>query len=157
MNNTALHASMAQRYNNASATHDYIFTFNYAGNMWALCLRDVNADKLQTLTKLDRASRGAGMALRFKPTNADKVALVSMGAQVLCSVAYFNDVFASVKYNRGEVAEMLVTEQMFAQVWHKDSVPFTVDGDINADGVKWQHKHEGATFCNERTLHNLGC
>ena len=157
MKNTAMHMNMTERYTNAAATHDYVFTFTYAGNVWALCLRDVNADKLQTLTKLDRASRGAGLALRFKPTNADKVAMVAMGAQVLCSVAYFNDVFASVKYNRGEVAEMLVTEQMFGQTWVKDSVPFTVDGDINADGVKWQHKHEGATFCNERTLHNLGC
>lgn len=157
MNNTALHASMAKRYTNASATHDYIFTFKYGQNRWLLFLRDVDADKLQTLTKLDRASRGAGMALRFKPTNADKIALVAMGAQVLCSEAYFNDVFASVKYNQGEVMEMLVTEQVFGQVWHKDSVPFTVDGDINANGVKWQHKHEGATFCNERTLHNLGC
>lgn len=157
MKNTAMHMNMTERYTNAAATHDYVFTFTYAGNVWALCLRDVNADKLQTLTKLDRASRGAGLALRFKPTNADKVAMVAMGAQVLCSVAYFNDIFASVKYNRGEVAEMLVTEQMFGQAWVKDSVPFTVDGDINADGVKWQHKHEGATFCNERTLHNLGC
>lgn len=157
MNNTVLHANMVQRYNNASATHNYILTFEYAGNVWALCLRDVNADKLQTITKLDRASRGAGMALRFKPTNADKVALVSMGAQVLCSVAYFEAVKAETHYNRGEIAEMLVTEQMFEQTWVKDSVPFTVDGDINANGEKWQHKHQGATFCNERTLHNLGC
>ena len=157
MTNIALHMNMVQRYSDASATHDYVFTFTFDGNVWAICLRDVNADKLQTLTKLDRASRGAGMALRFKPTKRDKVALLAMGAQVLCSVAYFNDVLNACKYNRGEVAEMLVTENMFGQVWHKDSVPFTVDGDINADGVKWQHKHEGATFCNERTLHNLGC
>ncbi len=157
MKNTAAQMSMCNGYTNAAATHNYVFTFEYARNVWALCFRDLNSDKLQTLTKLDRASRGAGLALRFKPTNADKVALVAMGAQVLCSVAYFNDVFASVKYNRGEVAEMLVTEQMFGQKWVKDSVPFTVDGDINADGVKWQHKHQGATFCNERTLHNLAC
>lgn len=157
MKNTSLHMNMVVRYNDASATHNYILTFEYAGNIWVLFLRDVDARTLQMLTKLDRASRGAGYAVRFKPTNANKVALVSMGAVILCSVAYFEAVKAETRYNRGEVAEMLVTEQVFHQVWKKDSVPFTVDGDINANGEKWQHKHQGATFCNERTLHNLGC
>lgn len=157
MKNTAMHIKMSEQYTNAAFTHNYILTFEYAGNVWVLRLFGVNADKLQTLTKLDRASRGAGLALRFKPTNRDKVALVAMGAQVLCSVAYFNDVLASVKYNRGEVAEMLVTEQMFGQEWHKDSVPFTQAGDVEANGCSYQHKHQGATFCNEKTLHNLAC
>lgn len=150
-----LHMSMSERYTELAATHNYVFTFTYAGNFYALFLKDVNADKLQALTKLDKASRGAGMAVRFKPTNKDKFTLVNMGARVVCSKVYFDELVASCKYNKGECAEMLITEQVFGQTWVKDSVPFTVDGDINADGVKWQHKHEGATFCNERTLHNL--
>ena len=153
--NATLHAHMCARYTALAATHNYVFTFTYVGNFYALFLNEVNAAQLQLLTKLDKASRNAGMAIRFKPTNRDKFTLVNMGARVVCSKVYFDELVASCKYNRGEVAEMLITEQVFGQTWHKDSVPFTVDGDINADGVKWQHKHESATFCNERTLHNL--
>lgn len=155
MKNTAMHIKMSEQYTNAAFTHNYIFTFEYAGSVWALRLFNVSADKLQTLTKLDRASRGAGLALRFKPTNRDKVALVAMGAKVLCSKVYFDELVASCKYNRGEVAEMLVTEQVFGQTWHKDSVPFTQAGDVEANGCSYQHKHQNATFCNEKTLAHL--
>ena len=156
MNNMAAHKNLSERYTAKAYTHNYIFTFEFMGNVWALTLENVNADQLQTLTKLDRASRGAGLSLRFKPSNRDKAALLSMGAVILCSVEYFNDVKAACKYNRGEVAEMLVTEMMFGQTWKKDSVPFTDAGDVEANGKAYQHKHQGATFCNERTLHNLG-
>lgn len=155
MKNTAAQRYMCEGYTRAAATHNYALTFTYANNVWVLFLRDVDAAKLETLTKLDKASRGAGLSLRFKPTNRDKVALVAAGATVLCSKVYFDELVAGTKYNRGEIAEMLVTEQVFGQTWVKDSVPFTVDGDINDNGVKWQHKHESATFCNERSLHNL--
>ena len=157
MKNTAAHIELVNRYQRRAFTHNYIFTFEYAGNVWALTLENVSNDKLQTLTKLDMASRGAGLSVRFKPTKNDKIALVAMGATVLCSVAYFNDIYASVKYNRGEVAEMLVTELMFGQKWEKDSVPFTDAGDVESNGKAYQHKHQGATFCTERSLHNLGC
>ena len=152
MKNTALHIEMASEYTRAAATHNYILTFKYAGNVWAVCLHNVNATELYGMTKLNRASRNGGAALRFRPNKADKIALLANGGRVLCSVEYFNNLYNASKYNRGEIAEMLVTEKMFNQKWHKDSTPFTVDGDISEGREKWQHKHESATFCNERTL-----
>lgn len=155
MKNLAMQMKQARDYSNYAYTHNYIFTFEFSGNIWALVLENVNADKLMTLTKLDKASRGAGYALRFKPTKSDKVALLAMGAEVLCSKEYFESVCNSNKYNKGENAEKMVTEQMFGQEWEKDSVPFTMAGDIEANGKAYQHKHQGATFCNEKTLASL--
>lgn len=155
MTNTTIHAHLANAYTDKAFTHNYIITFAYCGVVYAVFMENVNADKLMHFTTVSKASRGAGMALRFRPTNAIKQYLVAMGADVLCSVDYFNSLVKSHKYNKGETAEMLVTEQLFGQEWVKDSVPFTVAGDIEANGVAWQHKHEGATFCNEKSLRNL--
>ena len=155
MNNATIHAHLANAYSDHAFTHNYIFTFNYCHTIYALILNDVDANALMTITKVDKASRGAGMSLRFRPNNDIKRYLITLGAQVLCSDKYFNEVFHSHKYNKGETAEMLVTEQLFGQKWEKDSVPFTVAGDIEANGIAYQHKHEGATFCNEKTLRNL--
>ena len=153
--NPAIYRKQCETYTNNAFTHDYIFTFEFSGNFYALTLEGVTAEMLMTLCKQDKASRGAGFSVRFRPSNADKLALVNMGAKVICSSEYFKSVCASNKYNKGENAEKMVTEQMFGQVWEKDSVPFTQAGDVEANGKAYQHKHEGATFCNEKTLHNL--
>lgn len=155
MSNITMHNHLASTYQNYAYTHNYIFTFCYKGVVYAVTMFDVHTAELMNITKVDKASRGAGYSLRFRPTNAIKQYLVAMGADVLCSVDYFNSLVKSHKYNKGETAEMLVTEQLFGQEWVKDSVPFTVAGDIEDNGIAYQHKHEGATFCNEKTLRNL--
>lgn len=157
MANTTLHNHMATTYTRIAYTHHYIFTFIYAGVVYAVLADMDNAADLMAITSISKASRGAGYALRFRPTNDIKRYLLAMGATVLCSKAYFDSLVKSSKYNKGEVAEMLVTEQLFGQTWEKDSVPFTQGGDIESDGIAYQHKHEGATFCNEKSLHNLAC
>lgn len=157
MANTTLHNHMAATYTRIAYTHHYIFTFVYAGVVYAVLADMDNAADLMAITSVSKASRGAGYALRFRPTNDIKRYLLTMGATVLCSKTYFDSLVKSSKYNKGEVAEMLVTEQLFGQTWEKDSVPFTQGGDIESDGIAYQHKHEGATFCNEKSLHNLAC
>ena len=155
MKNPTIYRMQCETYTAKAYTHNYIFTFCFAGNFYALTLKNVSAEMLMTMCKQDKASRGAGFSVRFKPTNREKIALVNMGAKVICSVEFFNSECASNKYNKGENAEKMVTEQMFGQPWVKDSVPFTVAGDIEANGCSYQHKHEGATFCNEKTLASL--
>lgn len=153
--NSTIYRQQCEQYTRYAYTHNYIFTFEFSGNFYALSLENVSAEQLMTLCKQDKASRGAGFSVRFRPSNRDKMALVNMGAKVVCSSDYFKSECASNKYNKGENAEKMVTEQMFGQAWKKDSVPFTQAGDIESNGVAWQHKHEGATFCNEKTLHTL--
>ena len=77
-----------------------------------------------------------------------------MGAEVLCSEKFFNEQVASSKYNRGEIFEKLVTEH-YGQVWVKDNIPFTEQGDINVNGVEIQIKFEKATFINEAQMERM--
>lgn len=150
MKNIALFKNMIDRYEAVAYTHEYIWGFEYKGNIY---MTVTDGTVLPFVTCLDKASRGAGYALRFKPTVAQKLVLLT-GAQVLCSKAYFEETVAASKYNSGEIFEKMVTE-FFGQVWTKDNVPFTEDGDITVNGIAYQIKFQKASFCNERSLANL--
>jgi len=146
--NTILLAAMIARYNTLSFTHNYIFGIIVKNVVYMI---KTDADILPYILKLDSASRGAGYSLRFCPTKEQRILLLSKGAEVLCSKEYFENQVKNSKYNRGEIFEKLVTER-FGQVWKKDSVPFTEDGDLTVDGIAYQIKFEKATFTNEKTL-----
>lgn len=148
MKNTIAHEALINHYNNTSFTHNYIFGFEYKGNIYSV---ETTSEMLPFITTVDKASRGAGLALRFKPNTSIKLMLMNKGAKVICSTEYFNAVLASDKYNKGEVFEKLITESK-GQEWTKDNVPYTVDGDITVDGVAYQIKFEKATFINEKQM-----
>lgn len=149
--NTTIFEYLINEYNRLAYTHEYILGFAYKGVVYAV---NVTADILPYTLKLDKASRGAGYSLRFKPTNAQKVMLIAKGAEVVGSVEWFKNEVASNKYNIGENFERIITERN-GQTWEKDNVPFTIDGDLTVDGVAYQIKYENATFTNEKTLARL--
>ena len=103
------------------------------------------------ILKLDKASRGAGYALRFCPNNAQKAFLLAKGATVLCSKEFFETSVKNSIYNKGEIFEKMVTES-FGQEWEKDNIPFTEAGDLEVNGIAYQIKFEKATFTNEKIL-----
>ena len=148
--NTALHMNLIDRYNAVAFTHEYIWGFEYKGNVY---MAITDASVMPFVTCLDKASRGAGYALRFCPNAQQKLALMPK-AKLLCSKAFFEETVADSKYNKGEIFEKMVTEYM-GQVWEKDNVPFTEDGDITVDGIAYQIKFQKATFCNEKSIANL--
>lgn len=148
--NTALHMNLIDRYNAVAFTHEYIWGFEYKGNVY---MATTDASVMPFVTCLDKASRGAGYALRFCPNAQQKLALMPM-ATLLCSKKFFDETVADSKYNKGEIFEKMVTEHM-GQVWEKDNVPFTEDGDITVDGIAYQIKFQKATFCNEKSIANL--
>ena len=149
--NIALFKKMVHFYNSHAGAHSYIWGFALGGNIW---LVKTGSSVLENALHLDKASRGAGYALRFKPNKSIKTYLLSLGAKVLCSEKYFNEQVASTKYNRGETFEKFVTEY-FGQTWEKDNVPFTECGDINVDGEEIQIKFEKATFINEAQIERM--
>lgn len=151
MENIALKEKMTKFYDGHAGAHLYIWGFALNGNVWMV---KTGNDELNNALMLDKASRGAGYALRFKPNKSVKVWLLSKGAEVLCSEDYFNEQVASSKYNRGEVFEKLVTEH-FGQTWVKDNIPFTEQGDINVNGEEIQIKYEKATFINEAQIERM--
>ena len=150
MTNTALFANMINRYNEVAFTHNYIWGFTYKHNVY---MAITTSEVMPLVCKLDKASRGAGYALRFCPTTDQKLVLMP-SATLLCSEKFLNEQVAESKYNNGEIFEKMVTEY-FGQVWVKDNVPFTEAGDIETDGVAYQIKYQKATFCNEKSLANL--
>lgn len=148
MENRIAHKTLVDFYNEKSFTHNYIFGFTYKGNVYAV---KTTSEALAYITKVDKASRGAGLALRFKPNTSIKLMLMDMGAKAICSTEMFEEVLKSDRYNRGEVFEKMVTE-MSGQTWTKDNVPFTDDGDLTVNGVAYQIKYEKATFINEAQM-----
>lgn len=149
--NTALFKTMIDRYNELSYTHEYIFGFTYQHNVYAVY---ATADVLPYILMLDKASRGAGYALRFRPTREQKNFLMSLGAQLICSKEWFDRLVADSRYNKGEIFEKIITEKA-GQRWHKDSTRFDLDGDLTVNGIAYQIKYESATFTNERILARL--
>ena len=146
--NTTMFEYLINEYNRLAYTHNYIFGFEYKGLVYAVTTTN---EVLPYILKLDKASRGAGLALRFKPTNAQKILLIAKGAEVVGSAEWFKNEVESNNYNIGENFERIITERN-GQTWKKDSVPFTIDGDLTVDGVAYQIKYQGATFTNEKTL-----
>lgn len=148
--NTALLYNFIARYNALSFTHNYIFGFTFKGNVY---MTFGTKDILPFILKIDKASRGAGYSLRYKPTNAQKILLLE-NSTLICSVDYFNDLKENSRYNFGEIFEKMIHEK-FGKDWKKDSVPFTKGGDIEINGKTYQIKFEKATFASERTLENF--
>lgn len=150
MKNLALYKELINGYEKVAYTDNYIWGFAYKGNIY---VATTNGSYIETVCKLDKASRGAGYSLRFKPTKAQKEVLMTK-ASILCSEKFFKEEFDKTAYNRGETFERLVTEA-YGQRWEKDSIPFTEAGDLEVDGKAYQIKFQGATFCTEKSLKNL--
>ena len=148
MENITVHAYLTTEYNRLAYTHNYIFGFNYKGNVYMV---KTTSKVLAYVLKLDKASRGKGYSLRFKPNNKIREMLLTEGAELICSVEMFKSLVADSKYNKGEIFERLVTE-WYGQEWEKDNVPFTDDGDLTVDGIAYQIKYEQATFITEAQM-----
>ena len=148
MKNIALFNEMVKTYNDKAYTHEYIFGINYKGNIYMV---KTTSQLLTLVLKLDKASRGKGYSLRFKPNNKIREMLLAEGAELICSTEMFGKLANESKYNKGEVFEKLVTE-WFGQEWEKNNVPFTDDGDLTVDGIAYQIKYEQATFITEAQM-----
>ena len=151
MRNTALFKEFIDTYESKAFTDNYIFGIRYKGNIYMI---KATSQILAYILKLDKASRGKGYSLRFKPNNTIRTMLLSMGAELICSAEMFDELVKASKYNKGEIFEMLVTE-WYGQEWTKDSVPFTEDGDLTVDGTAYQIKYEQATFITEAQMMRL--
>jgi hypothetical protein len=160
MANEIIKKMLQDGYNKVAFTDKYILGWVLKHVVYyTVCDREL----VDWVTCIDKASRGAGYALRFKPNTDQKYMLMANGAQALCSEELFDDMLKEtyvnkkgkkVNYNKGEVFEKLITEKA-GQVWEKDTVPFTKAGDIEWNGVSYQIKFEKATFTNEKSLMNL--
>lgn len=160
MANEIIKKMLQDGYNKVAFTDKYILGWTLKHVIYfTICDREL----VDWVTCLDKASRGAGYALRFKPNTEQKYMLMANGAMPLCSEELFNDMLKEtyinkkgkeVNYNKGEVFERLITEKA-GQKWEKDTIPFTMAGDIEWNGIPYQIKFEKATFTNEKSLMSL--
>ena len=148
MSRNEMKATLTAFYNRTAYAHSYIYGFRFKGVIYFVI---VKAQMLDHLTKLDKASRGAGYSLRFKPDRTQKNLLMTCEPIALCSEEFFDELCKMSKYNFGELFEKLITE-MNGQEWTKDNVPFTEDGDLTVDGIAYQLKFEKATFITEAQM-----
>ena len=151
MTNTTATLTLANAYHARAYTNDYIFCFILDYKFYAVKLDNMDVATLINIATLDYTShkKGHKASLRFRPNNDIKRSIVELGNVVFtCSKDSFEEACKANKYNKGENAERIVTENIFGETWVKDSVPFT-DG---ADVSHYQIKFEGATFATESQL-----
>lgn len=151
MKNATIQLQLARAYHTLAFTNDYIFCFIYGHMFYAVKMDNVDLATLVAISIVSKTSskRGGFAALRFRPTNAVKQSIIEMGNVVYkCTEDAFMALCNSNKYNKGENAELIVTEKVFGEKWVKDSVPFTDGADVD----RYQVKFQGATFATERQL-----
>ena len=146
--NTTIYHALVTEYTRRAFAHEYIYGYAYKGTIYASY---TNADSLAYVAKLDRASRGAGCSLRFKPDTMQKLFLLSCKTEAICSEEAFEEAAKASKYNRGELFEKIMTERA-GQVWTKDHIPFDKGADLIVNGIAYQIKFEKATYTNEKIL-----
>ena len=137
--------NLLNAYNATSAAAAYILGFMLNGNVYQIILNHLP----EWLIGMDResTSHGGALKLRIRMTTIARRRLMNMGAAYLGTV----DEILSSRKNKGEAFEKYVTEKA-GQEWHKDSIPYYIDGDLTVDGIKYQIKFESASLANENTI-----
>ena len=129
MANEVIKKMLQDGYNKVAFTDKYIMGWTLRHMVYfTICDREL----VDWVTCVDKASRGAGYALRFKPTTDQKYMLMANGAEVLCSERFFEDMLKEtyvnqkgkeVNYNRGEIFEKLITEKL-SKDWDYDRLGY---------------------------------
>ena len=137
--------NLLNAYNATSAATAYIIGFLLNAKVYTIYLPDLP----EWLVAMDResTSHGGARKLRIRMNTLARRRLLDMGAAYIGTAA---EVLASRK-NKGEAFEQWITEQA-GQEWHKDSIPYYIDGDITINGTKYQIKFESASLANENTI-----
>lgn len=137
--------NLLNAYKATTAAAAYIIGFLMNNKVYTIYLKDLP----EWLIGEDResSSHGGARKLRIRMNAIARHRLMNMGAAYIGTAA---DILASRK-NKGEAFEQWITENA-GQEWHKDSVPYYIDGDITINGTKYQIKFESASLANENTI-----
>ena len=137
--------NLLNAYKATTAAAAYIIGFLMNDKVYTIYLNDLP----EWLISMDResTSHGGARKLRIRMTTIARHRLLNLGAAYIGTAS---EVLASRK-NKGEAFEQWVTENA-GQEWHKDSIPYYMDGDITINGTKYQIKFESASLANENTI-----
>ena len=137
--------NLLNAYKATTAAAAYIIGFLMNDKVYTIYLNDLP----EWLIGMDResTSHGGVRKLRIRMNTIARHRLMNMGAAYIGTAT---EILASRK-NKGEAFEQWVTENA-GQEWHKDSVPYYMDGDLTINGTKYQIKFESASLANETTI-----
>ena len=137
--------NLLNAYKATTAAAAYIIGFLMNDKVYTIYMNDLP----EWLVAMDResTSHGGARKLRIRMNAIARHRLMNMGAAYIGTAA---EVLASRK-NKGEAFEQWVTENV-GQEWHKDSIPYYMDGDITIGETKYQIKFESASLANETTI-----
>ena len=137
--------NLLNAYKATTAAAAYIIGFLMNDKVYTIYLNDL-PEWLIAMYR-ESTSHGGARKLRIRMTTIARHRLMNLGAAYIGTAS---EVLASRK-NKGEAFEQWVTENA-GQEWHKDSVPYYMDGDITINGTKYQIKFESASLANENTI-----
>ena len=147
--------TMVDGYKAFEASERHLDGFARDGFIWAY---DCEFDGLGCV--LDRSSKknGGAVSLRFRPTSAEKRAMIADGAVQICTVEHFREVCAMLALtygnNNGHGFEFVMHEH-FGQTWEKDTLKWWEGPDMVINGINYQLKFEKATFTTEAQLRRV--
>ena len=129
-------------------TH-YLMIFIYCKKVYSIKIK--HNELTEDMVKLSTESKG-GIKLMLRITKEIKEQWIASGkATYICTEKYFNKQVKESKYNKGEIAEKIVTEKR-GQQWKKDNVRYDKAGDINLKRDSIQVKFQNASLTSAKTM-----
>ena len=159
MEKQAILEKMVKFYSDNAYTHNYCFGFKWHGVVYAALVKNVNANILKKLSKLEKASskNGGGYALKYNMNKQlwEMVEMLADTVEVVCSVDYLEELNKNSKKNRGYIFEELTANLFGAVLDEKPNTSFRDGGDFYINGVAYQAKYMNATYTNEATMQRM--
>lgn len=151
---------MRKQYEALTAAEGYIVGFHYGDKVYAIELDKI--PKRYTRIQRESTSNGGGYGLYIKVNEPKKIAELLPKAYYVCELSELIDTEGHMDkngkikyYNKGVMFEKKIYELNGQTFRGKDSVMFTVSGDITINGKEIQVKYEWARICYDRTLKRL--
>lgn len=149
---------LVNKYIEKEYTSSYIFGNAVKGIVYAARVENAAA-LLPAIAYLDKASskNGGTYSLKYRPNLTQWSLICSQAVEIrpVCTLEYFENLFKTSKYNRGQIFEKLVAQVFGGELESRSNLTFVNGGDMNLNGVAYQIKYTKATFTDERTLMNL--
>ena len=142
---------MISIYHLNSASKKYIVGFIRNGKIYYVT---ITFEKLTEMLKACKASskRGGFNKIRIYISARIQKEWLTNGQAIEIGNAI--DII-STKYNRGQMFEKIITENLTDTTWTPDSIPFYMAGDITLNNENIQIKFNGAELTNEKCLTNM--
>ena len=147
----AIIINLLARLEKVEYTHNYYIGFIKNGLVYAYTRTSAPTTGL-ALEKASTEKGGGSTVVRYRPKEAEKQALIDSGiCEVICTEAFFLEMVANSRYNRGEIFEKIITEKLGLE-WKKDNLRLDKGADVETGGIAYNIKFQKSTIASEKVL-----